>query len=174
MLVPFFPIWSIFLLPPAIFPSLLLLPSSFWLQISLCQVNPVAPLTSIQRNLWVQNGCKLCRFAPGVLQNEMPSGRARNASRSQIRLGGMCFLVTTRMEIALGEAKVNIAPASCSLQILSKSEITKIYYLICLQLLFEACWKFGIAGYDTKAGTPDEGEDDAILVLLQHRYMTGL
>lgn len=51
-----------------------------------------------------------------------------------------------KMEIALGEAKVNIAPASCSLQILSKSEIAKIYSLICLQLLFKACWKFGSEG----------------------------
>lgn len=87
----------------------------------------------------MQNGCKSCRFALDALQNEMPSGRARNVSRFQIRLGGMCFLVTTGTEIALGEAKFNIAPASCSLQILSKSEIMKIYYLICLQLIFEAC-----------------------------------
>lgn len=50
------------------------------------------------------------------------------------------------MEIAFGEAKMNIAPASCSLQILSKSEITKIYSLICLQLLFKACWRFGTEG----------------------------
>lgn len=62
----------------------------------------------------------------------MPSGRARNVSRSQIGLGGTCLLATTRMEIALGEAKVHVALGSCSLQILPKSEITKIYYLICL------------------------------------------
>ena len=106
----------------------------------------------------MQNGCRLCRFAPDVWQNELPSGRARNVSRSQIRLAVMCFLVTTRMEIALGEAKVNIAPASGSLQVLSKSEITKICYHISLQLLFEACWKFGREGYDIKAGTPDEDD----------------
>lgn len=52
---------------------------------------------------------------------------------------GLGFLPTTRMEIAFGEAKIDIAPASCSLQILSKSEIKKIYSLICLQLLFKAC-----------------------------------
>lgn len=59
----------------------------------------------------MQNGCKSCRFALDALQNEMPSGRARNVSRFQIRLGGMCFLVTTGMEIALGEAKFQHCPS---------------------------------------------------------------
>lgn len=74
-------------------------------------------------------------------------------------LDGLCFLVATRMEMALGEATVSITPASCSLPIWYKSEITKIYYLICLQLLFEACWKSGTQGYDIEAGAPNEDED---------------
>lgn len=59
------------------------------------------------------------------------------------------------MEIAFGEAKINIAPASCSLQILYKSEITEIYSLICLQGLLEIWHR----GYDIEAGMPDEDED---------------
>lgn len=81
---------------------------------------------------WNVKWLQVVQIRPGTLQNEVPCGRARDVGRSQIRLGGVCFPVTMRTETALGEAKANIAPASCSLQILSTSKITKIYYLFAI------------------------------------------
>lgn len=78
-----------------------------------------------------------CADLPLACCKMMPSGRARNVSRSQIRLGGVCFLVTTRTEIESGEAKVNVAPASCSLQIFAQVRDSKVLLSYLFAITFQ-------------------------------------